>query len=823
MITRENSAPISYYYSPHLEKCLEYIGKSRNSLLEAPAGYGKTTAVRHALESCGGRTYWFPSEPELSSEIYQHFMELLYLSDIKTIESFRMLGAPNNKNIDEFCGLLRTAKTQEDVYIVFYETYFQKAQFPNKVLEAVFSNKCEKIYRIYIAESYEAARICLDTGGNVCYIRRDDLALGADDIRVFYRKNGVSVSKKQANELFDMTGGWLLALSLNLDYIAVYGFSNKQFSVDELISRIFFEKLTKHQQEEGMLFGLFTEATEGQLCYLASLPEVTTEMRRILGKAPLVRYDPVQGMYSSHPVMNRFMRSRLENATRAVQKRVYIKAGDWYSLRGDRRNAISYYYMAGHYEGILSLDLTNLIRLKCNGKMFSDIAAEIAGAASPVMMKKYFLKMLHLDYIIFSSGKIESYEKLLTELYKYAEKSRDKRLLGEWELIAAYRKFPDLEAMKESFLRAEVLLKGNSRVLTAKEVCLFGCPSPWYLLYNAPGSAKALCGAASEVFAICMRIMGGRLSGAAELLEGEISCMQGDLHHAELSAYKAAYIAESAEQVTVSYGAALLLGRVEIARSDKLALESTLHNIESMPKRFPFIADTSINEYLYQSVRTMLYSMTVDSAQLPENRSMFYLPDDSGAFGTMMVSYVDVTNMISQKKYSQAIGYMEALERLDPRICTAAARHYIDIGLALCYQVTGEMEKAVECLERAIEVSAPDRIFTTFLRFREYLRPLFDLPEMQEKYADEIKEIFEIKTYYMQKEDPLFDTGVNPFVQESLTKRELEIARMAAQGMRNREIAETLSITERTVKAHMNVVFQKLGIDRRARLSEIIH
>jgi|GEM_PF-381728 len=819
----ENSTSISYYFSPHLEKCLGYIEKSGNSLIEAPVGYGKTTAVRHALETCKGRTYWFPSEAEPSSDMYQHFTELLYLSDIRTVESFRRLGAPNNKSIDEFCRLIRMAKTQEDIYIVFYETYFRKALYSNKVLKAVFANKCEKIHRIYIAESYEAAKICLDTGRNVCYIRRDDLTLGLEDIRLFYGKNGVTVTKKQAGELFDMTGGWLLALALNLDYIAVYGFSNRRFSVDELISRIFFEKLTKHQQEEGMLFGLFTEATEGQLCYLANLPEVTSEMRSILGKAPLVRYDPAQGTYSSHPVMNRFMRSRLENATRAVQKRVYIKAGDWYLLRGDRRNAISYYYMADYYEGILSLDLTNLIRLKCNGKPFAVIASEIAGAATPVMMRKYILQMLHLDYIIFSSGNIESYEKLLTELYKYAYASRDKRLMGEWELIAAYRKFPDLEAMKENFLQAEALLKGNSRVLTAREVCLFGCPSPWYLLYNAPGSAKALCDAAKDVFSICMRIMGGRLTGAAELLEGEISRMQGDLHHAELSAYKAAYMAEGAEQVTVSYGAALLLGRVAIARSDKTALESTLHNIESMTKRFPFIADTSVNDYIFQSVRTMLYSMTVDSSRLPDSRNMFYLSDDSGAFGTMMVSYVDVTSMISQKKFSQAIGYMEALEQLDTRICTAAARHYIDLGLTLCYEMIGEQEKAVEYLERAIEVSAPDRIFTTFLRFREYLKPLFDLPEMQKKYAEEIKEIFEIKTYYMQKEDPLFDSGVNPFVQESLTKRELEIARMAAQGMRNKEIAETLTITERTVKAHMNVVFQKLGIDRRARLSEFIH
>ncbi len=40
--------------------------------------------------------------------------------------------------------------------------------------------------------------------------------------------------------------------------------------------------------------------------------------------------------------------------------------------------------------------------------------------------------------------------------------------------------------------------------------------------------------------------------------------------------------------------------------------------------------------------------------------------------------------------------------------------------------------------------------------------------------------------------------------------------------MRNREIADTLHITEKTVRAHLSSVFQKLQIDRRARLIELI-
>jgi DNA-binding CsgD family transcriptional regulator len=53
---------------------------------------------------------------------------------------------------------------------------------------------------------------------------------------------------------------------------------------------------------------------------------------------------------------------------------------------------------------------------------------------------------------------------------------------------------------------------------------------------------------------------------------------------------------------------------------------------------------------------------------------------------------------------------------------------------------------------------------------------------------------------------------------EALTAAERRVARLAAQGRSNREIAETLFITQRTVETHVRHTFQKLGITSRAEL-----
>jgi NarL family two-component system response regulator YdfI len=49
-----------------------------------------------------------------------------------------------------------------------------------------------------------------------------------------------------------------------------------------------------------------------------------------------------------------------------------------------------------------------------------------------------------------------------------------------------------------------------------------------------------------------------------------------------------------------------------------------------------------------------------------------------------------------------------------------------------------------------------------------------------------------------------------------LTERELQVLAAVARGERNKEIAVGLGITERTVKAHLTNIYNKLGVDCRA-------
>jgi DNA-binding NarL/FixJ family response regulator len=62
------------------------------------------------------------------------------------------------------------------------------------------------------------------------------------------------------------------------------------------------------------------------------------------------------------------------------------------------------------------------------------------------------------------------------------------------------------------------------------------------------------------------------------------------------------------------------------------------------------------------------------------------------------------------------------------------------------------------------------------------------------------------------------ETGKEPASEiDALSGRELEILRLVAQGLTNRQIAERLYLAEGTVKNYVSSIFQKLGVQDRTR------
>jgi DNA-binding CsgD family transcriptional regulator len=90
------------------------------------------------------------------------------------------------------------------------------------------------------------------------------------------------------------------------------------------------------------------------------------------------------------------------------------------------------------------------------------------------------------------------------------------------------------------------------------------------------------------------------------------------------------------------------------------------------------------------------------------------------------------------------------------------------------------------------------------------------------------EEVVLLKEVEVIKEVPVPMSAAEPFTineeqqrQLGITKRELEILELIAQGMSNREIADKLFVSENTVKTHSSRLFDKLSAKRRTQAVQI--
>jgi LuxR family maltose regulon positive regulatory protein len=814
------------YLPRNIRNLKEKILKSSVTIIYAPAGYGKTSVVTKLLTGLEERTLWLRDISELDSGYIPKAEKLInkYGSDQPAL-NYEVAQFVTRQSVKSATNIISNVKVDSDVYFVIYPDYIMKSERDNHLLISFMSNMNDHIHRILITRDATCLEKMMDIREDILYIGPSQLAFQPEDIMEYSVQKNNAMNESQAKKVYDRTGGWPLAVTFGIEH-SIYLQINLQEDnafIDRLIDTIFYSKLSQSVKEVAMMIGQFDTATNGQIAFLADLNSISEKAVKLIESTPLIRYDKSSGMYYSHPEMNRFLRKRLDNSSPEVQKRVYGKCGEWYKLQNDRRNAITYFWRAKDYEKIIELDLVNLIRLKIKNRSFPDILREMLKYLDEDTIKSHLYSMLHIAYIILSGGYTNDFLSLMKILKKYISISENTSLLGEWKLIYSLRLFPDIEKMITEMKEAEKLINGQSLVLRQEEACLFGCPSPFYMLYEEPGSAEHLLIQTGKMTEIMMRLCSGRTAGIKELLEGEICYMKGDLNKAEMLAYKASYLAENNHQITVSFGSIMLLGMIRIAKSDFDGLKTEMNDIENTALIYGDYENLYMAEYLKDYVRIILHSLSIDVDQI----ALWYESGSTDVIGrqpgTLMLSYARSVLLIEGKKYKQAIGYMYAMLELGTPLVTAASRHYLELGIAMCNQIIGDNQSATEHLGKALECSYQDDLLITFAKYRKYLNPLLQSESIRENYAKAIDRIEKFPDYVELDSKRAFRNVSRYDGKEQLSRREMEIANLAASGMRNNEISAKLGISERTVKAHMSSVFQKLNIDRRSKLSQIMH
>ncbi len=137
---------------------------------------------------------------------------------------------------------------------------------------------------------------------------------------------------------------------------------------------------------------------------------------------------------------------------------------------------------------------------------------------------------------------------------------------------------------------------------------------------------------------------------------------------------------------------------------------------------------------------------------------------------------------------------------------------------ALAHDHGGVRTLATDDLVKALTVAAPMKYLRLFLDDAKALRPLVDRLEPDRLRGSEAAPLARRLQQLMRSTDDSATerrNGPVPAVDE-LTKREISILKRLESGLSNKEIAESIFISEGTLKWHLHNVYGKLDVKNRA-------
>jgi DNA-binding CsgD family transcriptional regulator len=156
------------------------------------------------------------------------------------------------------------------------------------------------------------------------------------------------------------------------------------------------------------------------------------------------------------------------------------------------------------------------------------------------------------------------------------------------------------------------------------------------------------------------------------------------------------------------------------------------------------------------------------------------------------------------------------------------------LGAALRVAGTTEVgERALALLEEAVEVLSESPAKLEHAKARAELGAALRRATRRAQAREQLRHAVELATICgatslaERAETELLATGARPrrialSGVESLTPSERRVAEMAAEGPTNREIAQELFVTQRTVEVHLTSIYRKLGISSRSQLADAL-
>ena len=805
----------SIYISERLQKSLQPVSNSALTAITAPMGYGKTTAVN-----------WYLSRMAKDSQallirisIYSQNLSIFWKS-VQNAFSFAGLNFLENYDCPEdeaSAGFLTEIlcyqlEKCENCYIFIDDFHLLKDDRAVTFLCRMAGRIPENVHLIVASRNHFISDDWIvRLGGRLHRIEIDDLRLNAGELSAYIRRCGTSLTDSQLEQLLKSSEGWFAAVYLNLCSFSKSGeLPGKTSDIYQMFSASMLNPLPEDRKEFLSTMGLADEFTEEMAEFITKREDVHQILKMLTRQNAFVTCLNDGQTYRFHHMMKECAFRAFRTLDNSRQAFYYERYGAWYEKHGAYIHALSAYWRNQNFAAILRVVQKDAGILLASLK--PEDVLEALNRCPVSVLKEYPLAILVLMRCMFNWKNIpkmlELKALLLASIREHPKLSEEEKgnLLGECDLIQSFLMYNDISRMSQFHRSASEKMTRPAISIRSDGGWTFGSPSVLMMFHRKSGDLDKELEEMNQCMPHYYKITNGHGQGAETIMSAEAHFMRGNFVDAHIALEMAYTQIQGNGQESIALCCDFLAQRLSICMDIKMR-----NTFEERRKELLQGHNTTwVN--IFDSTCAYYYAVTGQTERIPTLFGAHMLSTVNFlAPGRPMMEMIENQVYLAQGEYSKVIGRSESILAMCQALHYDLVALHVQIQLLAANWKLGKTEQALELLRRSLSQAFPDGILMPFVENYPYIE------ELLKGSFFGINENFLFRITRMGKEwemrcDQLKKEEAYPSVFKVLSDRELEITELMAKHMSNKEIAQSLFLSEGTVKQYINQIYSKLQI-----------
>ena len=803
------------YISKRVQECLCPIAHCALTTVVAPMGYGKTTAINWFLaeKTKGGKAV------AIRMSIYSEKLPMLWRSaqdafrfaglDVLSAYDFPTGEAAATLVLEELCRAFSSGKTA--YYLFLDDFHLLRDERAVRFICRISARLPDNAHLIVASrDRFLPEGEIVRLGGNLHQIGMEHLRLNHTELAVYAHRCGAELSEQQLEALLRSSEGWFSAIYLNLRALSERGrLPDASSDIFEMFTAAMIDPLPPGRQEFLAVMGLADEFTAEMARFVTENPETDAIIQDLTCQNAFVTRLPDSQRYRFHHMMKECALRKFRTLPEQSQTRYWNRFGVWYGAHGQYLHALGAYGRSGNNDAALTIiekDAGNLLSALHPEELLERLNAcpeEVLTrhpTAILVLMRRLFTwrqipKMLQLKALL---------ERAIAESPDMPEEERG-NLLGECDLIMSFLLYNDITKMSRLHRSASRQMSRPAVTIQAGSSWTFGSPSVLMMYYRAPGELQKETHEMHECMPHYYRITNGHGLGAELVMDAEASFMQGKLREAEIGLERArAAIAGSRQE-----NMALCCDFLEL----RLLRSGGRHRLDIKARAEALLARHDVVLLnMFESILAYYYALLQEPEKIPDVFRLHRL-DTVNYFapGKPMMELIENQVYLAQGEFPRVIGRSEPLLSVCGSLHYALVALHIRLQTASAYEALGNRAMARKLLVRALEDAEPDGFVLPFAENAPYLMDLY-LALSRELETPFAASVCELSERWLSQQQTSGSRQEPIEALRELSERERSVAQLMALRKTNREIAETLFLSEGTVKQYINRIYSKLQL-----------